>query len=240
MEEHHVLAADLAPHLADRLEVGLPFDVADRAADLDDHDVGIVLARGELDAALDLVGDVGDDLNGAAEVVAAPLLGDDRGVDLPGGDVRGAREIFVNETFVVTEIEVGFGAVVGDEDLAVLVGGHRAGIDVEIGVELHDRDAVPTRLDQAADRRRRDPLADRGDDAPRHEDVLRHASNSPSAASRRAVQQMPPVRRSRYRDEATHRRRLVLVRFHSLARVIQSPSAWGRLAWATAGARAGR
>jgi hypothetical protein len=34
-----VRAADLAPHLADRLEEGLPLDVADGPADLDDDDV---------------------------------------------------------------------------------------------------------------------------------------------------------------------------------------------------------
>ena len=36
-----VLGADLAPELADRLEERLRLDVADRAADLGDHDVGV-------------------------------------------------------------------------------------------------------------------------------------------------------------------------------------------------------
>ena len=66
---------------------GLAFDVADGAADLDDHDLGVVLARGEPDPALDLVGDMGDDLDRAAQIVAAPLLGDHRRIDLTGGDI---------------------------------------------------------------------------------------------------------------------------------------------------------
>ncbi len=37
------------------------------------------------------------------------------------------------EALVVAEIEVGLRAVVGHEHLAVLVGRHRAGIDVEVG-----------------------------------------------------------------------------------------------------------
>ena len=37
----------------------------------------------------------------------------------------------------MTQIEVGLGAVVGDEHLAVL-GRHRAGVDVDVGVELQD------------------------------------------------------------------------------------------------------
>ena len=71
-----VLAADVLPQLADRLEERQALDVADRPADLDEDDVDVV--RDGADAVLDLVGDVRDDLHGAPEVVAAPLLLDDR------------------------------------------------------------------------------------------------------------------------------------------------------------------
>ena len=39
VDEERVVAADLLAELADRLEERERFDVADRAADLDDHDV---------------------------------------------------------------------------------------------------------------------------------------------------------------------------------------------------------
>ena len=73
------------------------------------------------DPLLDLVGDVRDDLDRAAEVVAAALLGDDRLVDAAGRDVAELGQVLVDEALVVAEVEVGLGAVVGDEDLAVLV-----------------------------------------------------------------------------------------------------------------------
>ena len=41
------------------------------------------------------------------------------------------------------DVEVGLGAVVGDEDLAVLERVHRPGVDVEVGVELLHRDPQP-------------------------------------------------------------------------------------------------
>ena len=97
-----------------------------------------VAAHGQ-DAVLDLVGDVRDHLHGVAEVVAATLLGDHLGVDLSGGDVGDLAEVGVQEAFVVTDVEVGLGAVVGDEHLAVLERVHRPGIDVEVGVELLHR-----------------------------------------------------------------------------------------------------
>ena len=92
-----------------------------------------------------------DDLDRAAKVVAAALLGDDRLVDATGGHVAQLREILVDEPLVVTEVEVRLGAVIGDEHLAVLVRAHRARIHVDVRIELEDRDVEPARLEQATD-----------------------------------------------------------------------------------------
>jgi hypothetical protein len=51
----------------------------------------------------------------------------------------------------VAEVEIGLGAVVGDEYLAVLVRRHRARVDVEIGVELAEPDGVAARLQARAE-----------------------------------------------------------------------------------------
>ena len=51
----------------------------------------------------------------------------------------------------MTEIEVGFCAVVGHVDLTVLVGRHRAGVDVEIGVKFLDGDGEASRLEQSTE-----------------------------------------------------------------------------------------
>jgi hypothetical protein len=112
----------------------------------------IALVAGEHEV-LDGVGDVRNDLDRRAEIVAAALLGDDVLVDAAGGDVvlLGGRP--AGEALVMAEIEVGLRAVVGHEHLAVLVGAHRAGIDVEIGVELAQADRIAARLQQRAERR---------------------------------------------------------------------------------------
>ena len=57
-----VVAADVPAELADRLDEGHDLDVADRAADLDDDDVDVLVGQAP-DALLDLVGDVRDDLD---------------------------------------------------------------------------------------------------------------------------------------------------------------------------------
>ena len=81
VDEERVLAAFLVAHLANRLNERQRFDVADRAADLDNRDihVGGHLAAG----GLDFVGDVRNHLHGFAEIVAAPFAGDDVLVNAP-------------------------------------------------------------------------------------------------------------------------------------------------------------
>jgi len=87
---------------------------------------------------------VRDDLHGVAQVLPAPLLGDHLGVHLPGGHVGPPGQVDVEEALVVADVEVGLGAVLGDEDLPVLERVHRPGVDVEVGVELLHRDPQAT------------------------------------------------------------------------------------------------
>jgi hypothetical protein len=143
-----VVAAHVAAHLAQRLEERQDLDVADGSTDFGDDHVDVVGAH-SYDALLDLVGDVRDDLHGLAEVVATSLGGENGLVDAAGGGVRVTGEWLVDEALVVTEVEVGLAAVVGDEHLTVLERIHRAGVDVDVGVELLHRDPEATHLQQA-------------------------------------------------------------------------------------------
>jgi hypothetical protein len=112
VDERAAVAADLVAQLADRLEEREGLDVADRAADLDHLEVGLLGLGQRTDARLDLIGDVRDHLHGLPEVVAAALLREDRGVHGAGREVRTAVQVGVEEAFVVTEVQIGLGAVV--------------------------------------------------------------------------------------------------------------------------------
>ena len=74
-----------------------------------------------------------DDLDGAPQIVAAAFLLNHRQTDLAGGPVAVARGHHARKPLIVTEIQVGLGAVVGDVYLAMLVRAHRAGVDVDMG-----------------------------------------------------------------------------------------------------------
>ena len=70
-----------------------------------------------------------------------------------------------HEALVVAEVEVGFGAVVGDEHLAVLERAHGARIHVDVRIELDHGDLEPAGFEDGAERGGGNALSKRGNDA---------------------------------------------------------------------------
>ena len=98
-------------------------------------------------------------LHRLAQVVAAPLLQDDLLVDAPRRQVVIARQRRMREPLVVPKVQIGFRAVVGHKNLAMLERRHRSRIDVQIRVKLHHVHAKTAALEQASDRCGRKALA---------------------------------------------------------------------------------
>ncbi len=80
------------------------------------------------------------------------------------------------EAFVMSQIEIRFGTVIGDVNFAVLIRAHRARIDIQIGVELADTNLVPARLKERCQRGSHETFAERRDHAAGDENVPRHGS----------------------------------------------------------------
>src|SRR5262249_28407606 len=103
---------------------------------------------------------------------ASPFLLNHRLVDLAGRPVRVLRRQRAGKPLVVSEVEVGFGPIVGDVDLAVLIRAHRARVDVDVRIELLEGDAISVAFEQAPARGGGEPLAKRGHYTACHEDVF--------------------------------------------------------------------
>ncbi len=144
VHQHGALGAHFHTQLADRLEEGLRLDVTDGAADFHQRHVGIASALD--DAALDLVGDMRNDLNGRAQIITPTLAAQYVLVDASGSEVVVLGHARADEPLVVAQVQVGLGAVVGDEHLTVLERAHGAWIDVNIRVQLEHRDLQAPRL----------------------------------------------------------------------------------------------
>ena len=72
------------------------------------------------------------------------------------------------------QIQIRFGTVLGDEHFTVLDRTHRAGIHVEVRIQLQDRDVVPPGFQQPSKACSHDPLANAGDHSTGDEDELGH------------------------------------------------------------------
>ena len=148
--KHALLRPEAQAHLAHRLEERQRFDVAHRAADFHDRHVRLAARRrrgAALEERLDFVGDVRNDLHRLAEIFAAAFLADHRLVDLAGREVVGLAHLRADEALVVAEVEVGFRAVFRHEHFAVLERAHRAGVDVDVGIELEEGDFEAARFE---------------------------------------------------------------------------------------------
>src|ERR1700681_4742254 len=111
----------------------------------------------------------------------------------------------VRESLVVTQIEIRFGAIVGDINFTVLEGAHGAGIDIEIRVEFLQCYPQAAALQQTADRSCRDAFTERRNYASRHEYVFGRWHSSSLAIlkkaqrARRCARGLPACRRPKTR-----------------------------------------
>ena len=73
-----------------------------------------------MDTAFDFIGNVRNNLYGTAQIVAATLFGNHIFIDLAGTEAVAAGHGGVDEALVVTQVEVGFRAVIGHKYFAVV------------------------------------------------------------------------------------------------------------------------
>ncbi len=175
MHQDRLAARAFVDELADCLEERQPLDVAHRAADLAQHEIDLPIANAQ--EVLDLVRDVGNDLDGFAQIIAAAFLFQHVGIDAAGTDAVGRARMDPGEAFVMAKVKVGLGPVIGHEDLAMFEGRHGARVDVQVGVELAQPDGIAARLQQRPQRGRGKALAQRGHHAARNENVTRQSGN---------------------------------------------------------------
>ena len=90
-------------------------------------------------------------LDGFSEVISAALFGENGFVDSAGGPVVVAGQLRVREPLIMPEVEIGFRAVFGDENFAVLKGTHGAGIDIEVGIAFLDVDCEAATFEETTD-----------------------------------------------------------------------------------------
>src|ERR1035437_951270 len=179
VQKNRVVVTDFQREFADGFEKRQPFDVAGRAADFRDDDIGFGFFGENMDAVFDFVRDVRNHLHRLAEIFSFALVVQHGLINLAAGEVVQPRELDVGEALVMAEVEVGLRAVVEHINFAVLIWTHRAGINIEIRVELLQRDFQAAIFEQRAERGSGQTFAERTHHAASYEDKF-HFKNFPA------------------------------------------------------------
>ena len=122
--------------LTDGLQERLTLDVTYGTAYLDDGDTGLIICKVAVKAALDLIGDMGDDLYSTSAVITTTLLLQYGPVYLTGGNIGIFIQILIDKTLIMSQIQIGLRAILRDEYFAVLYRVHGAGININIWIKL--------------------------------------------------------------------------------------------------------
>jgi len=175
MNKTTVAGADIQAELAQGLEKGLAFDIADCAPDFNDGDIHAILPRGQgMNTGFDFIGDMGNNLYCLAQIFAAALFLDDRVINGSCGGIAFLGQFGRGEAFVMTQVQVCFRSIVSNEHLTMLKGIHRAGVYVNIRVHLHHGDAQPARFKKQSQTGGSNAFAYRGHHTARCKHVLGH------------------------------------------------------------------
>ena len=102
-----------------------------------------------------------NDLNRRPQILAFTLLAQDFAIDFTSGDIRVFIEIDVNKTLIMPQIKIRLGSIICDKHFSMLVRAHGAGINVDIGVKLLNRNLETAILQKPAQASCHNPFPDR-------------------------------------------------------------------------------
>ena len=149
MNEQNILRTHLQAHLPNRFQEWKRLNVTHRAADFNDHHVNRI--RNLAECSFNFVGDVRNHLHSLSEVIAAPLFRDNRFVEAASRPIVVARQMRIGEALVVPQVQIGLRAVVRHKHFAVLIGRHRAGINVQVWIALLEGDFKTAAFEETSD-----------------------------------------------------------------------------------------
>ena len=128
MDTQRLQRLQIVAQLADGFHERQGFDIADGTAYFAQHEIEIV--RIGLRERLDGVGHMRDDLDRRAEIIAASFARDDVAIHSPARHIVALPRANAREPLVMPQVQIGFGAVIGDIDFTMLIRAHGSGIDV--------------------------------------------------------------------------------------------------------------
>ena len=173
MHEHAVVRPEFTAYLARCFKERLRFDIAHSTADLSNDHIDTVISLGA-HTAFYFVGDMRDHLHALSEVFARPLLTQHILVYLARSDISPLAEENVKESLIVANIQISFSPVLSYIYFTMLERVHRAGVNIDIRVQLLLQNMQAAAAQKAPQRRCRKAFAKGRNNAASNENMLCH------------------------------------------------------------------
>ncbi len=174
VNKNRVISAFFVAHLPNRFQKRQTFDVADCAADFDDQNVRLFRFGHGANRHFYLVRNVRNDLNRLAEIIAAPFFFNDAQINSTARPIVRLRHLRVCKSLVMSQIQIGFRAVVRNVTFAVLKRRHRSRINIDIRIELHHLHFRAACFEQTANRTSRQTFAQTRNHTACYENIFCH------------------------------------------------------------------
>ncbi|MNB73478.1 hypothetical protein D3C75_200870 [compost metagenome] len=171
MHEQRVFTTDINRQLTNCFEERQGFDITYGTADFNQHHVVTFATR--KDALFNGIGDMRDDLNGCAQIVATAFFTQNVGIDTARSEVIATGHFGANEALVVTQVQIGFSAVFSNEHFPVLDRTHGARIDVDIRIQFHHGHVEATGFKNGCQGGCGNAFTQRGYDPAGHKNIVR-------------------------------------------------------------------
>ena len=171
MHKQRVLTANFYSHLANRFKERQRFDIPNGSADFDQNNIMTFTAF--QNALFNGIRDVRYDLNGRTQIVTTAFFTQNVGVDTTGGEVVTAAHFGADETLIVTQVQVGFSAVFGNEHFPVLDRAHSTWIDVDVRIQFHHGHIEATGFKNGCEGGCGNAFSQRGYDPAGHKNIVR-------------------------------------------------------------------
>ena len=142
MDQDDIFMPHIMLELTKRFQERLTFDIAYGSAYFNDCNLCVGSGWVSVKTAFDFVCDMGNDLDGSSSEVSPAFLLQNRPVNFTGCNIGISGKTFINKTFIMSEIEIGFRTVIGYEYFSVLYRIHGSRVNVDIWIEFLHGDRV--------------------------------------------------------------------------------------------------
>ena len=123
-------------NLSDCFNERLGFHITDCTADFRNDNISTCLVADRIDEALDFICNMRNDLYGFAQIFTSSFLLKNIPVNLAGCQIGILIQIFIDESFIVTQVQICFCTIVCYENFTMLVRGHGTRIHIDIRIKF--------------------------------------------------------------------------------------------------------